>query len=276
MRYVLALKALGYCLVLAGFARVGMRPAKASTQSIMQNANGSVVEEAEEASEVLLPLASGESEQRIPGVVQPVCRGEAQIPLNRCAARWRELTEQLHREVLSEIQGELIGDQRMLQMLAAVEESWIVFRDRHCDRISQEVLGGSLHPMVLNRCLARLNNERIAALHGWEAGWRDLEISERDAQRQLTIAYNALLAEANPPNSPYTLEPALLQLQWKTYREQHCRFEGIYKGFFDLQIGEIRLPNAEIAIAKLAEQDCQSRLAIERISQLEALTTLSR
>ena len=50
------------------------------------------------------------------------------------------------------------------QALLASQKAWIVFRDAECTWAGFEAHGGSMEPMLVNGCLARLTRERIKQL----------------------------------------------------------------------------------------------------------------
>ena len=97
--------------------------------------------------------------------------------------------------------------------------------------------------MLLNRCLARLTNERIAALRTWGAVPEDSSAAETEMQ-------DAYLTMAAPTSGEGPLLE-LGQLHWETYRTFHCQVEGSGQ--------------AE------AETNCLARLAAERTAQLREL-----
>ncbi|MEO0756236.1 MAG: lysozyme inhibitor LprI family protein [Cyanobacteria bacterium J06648_16] len=189
--------------------------------------------------------AAGNTDQPIPGVVQPYCLDRGQISLNRCAANWARLTERLHAAIKAEIDSGLSPDQP--DQLAEIEADWIAFRDAHCSLVAQQVEGGSLYPMVFNQCIARITNERIAALQAWGVvpdDWDGAEMALQTAYAEFETAY----ASPDP-----LLE--LTQTHWETYRVNHCQFEAARQ---DAVLGD--------------EQRCLARLAVERTAQLRWLT----
>jgi uncharacterized protein YecT (DUF1311 family) len=200
--------------------------------------------------------AAGDTDHPIPGVVQPYCPEQTQVFMNRCAARWRQLSESLHGEILHEVINQSLP-QAVVQLIDA-EMAWEGFRDSHCNLFSRQVEGGSLHPFVLDSCMARLTNERVAALQAW--GKTDLSASE--AEQQLQAMYQSLVSAMHPPHLPLGLQPGISQRLWETYRQEHCRFEAMS------QLSEGLTTEAQL------EAGCRARLAVERITQLSNLLDL--
>ncbi|MEO1591282.1 MAG: lysozyme inhibitor LprI family protein [Cyanobacteria bacterium J06632_22] len=188
-------------------------------------------------------LAAGNTAHPIPGIVEPYCKDEGQLSLNRCAANWLSLTTEMHYIVQAEMFLRLPVEQEIQMALAG--DAWVEFKEAHCALVAEEVEGGSLYPMVLNRCLARVTNERIAALRGWGTAPVDRAATETRLQ-------TAYLALADPSNGEGPrLEMA--QVHWETYRTQHCQLEGA------------------LQTEPEAEADCLARLAAERTAQLQEI-----
>ncbi|MBE9070058.1 DUF1311 domain-containing protein [Leptolyngbya cf. ectocarpi LEGE 11479] len=200
------------------------------------------------SAEEMAPNASGDTEQPIPGVVRPHCAGQSQTAMNRCAERWWRLTETLHEESLDDASLDL--PPQVSAQLFQAEIMWEAFRNSHCQLTALQVKGGSLYRFVLNNCLARTTNERIAAIQAWGPVPTDLD----QAETSMTAAYGNLLRERQPDAE----KPELTQLRWQIYRTQHCRYEAM-------------LPTGETTDPELLENQCRARLAVERTIQLEQL-----
>ena len=56
------------------------------------------------------------------------------------------------------------GKTEFFDALIASQRAWIVFRDAECSWQGFEAHGGSLEPMIVNGCSARLTRERIKQL----------------------------------------------------------------------------------------------------------------
>lgn len=48
--------------------------------------------------------------------------------------------------------------------LKKAQRAWIDYRDGHCDAMSREALGGSMQPMLINGCAARMTEARTKEL----------------------------------------------------------------------------------------------------------------
>jgi uncharacterized protein YecT (DUF1311 family) len=60
--------------------------------------------------------------------------------------------------------GSGVGEGGYLKALMASQKAWITYRDAACTWEGFEAHGGSLEPMLVNGCLARLTKERIKDL----------------------------------------------------------------------------------------------------------------
>ncbi|MEM7065177.1 MAG: lysozyme inhibitor LprI family protein [Cyanobacteria bacterium P01_B01_bin.77] len=198
--------------------------------------------------EEMVPNASGDTEQPIPGVVRPRCADQSQTAMNRCAERWWRLTETLHEVSLDDASLDL--SPQVSAQLFQTEIVWEAFRNSHCQLTALQVQGGSLYRFVLNNCLARTTNERIAAIQAWGPVPADLA----QAEQSMAVAHGNLLREMVPDGE----KPEFTQLRWQVYRTQHCRYEAM-------------LQTIETADPELLENQCRARLAVERTVQLEQL-----
>lgn len=225
------------------------------------------------------PTTAGDTRYAIPGVVAPLCYDEAQQPLNRCVGRWLQTTELLHELVYDEIAVPLTEPMR--SRLDAVHQTWMQFRDEHCDLASFQLLGGSAYPMSRGSCRAGLTNERIAALQFWG----EVTTDEATADQQMQDAYSSLdvghrpfysdvkeyLAEGNiyyHRDTAPSLEVA--QQRWLEYREAHCNFEAAYITT-EADVYPIRWTYRELQDLDepTLQSQCRARLTMERIEQLE-------
>lgn len=82
-----------------------------------------------------------------------------QFELNRCAARARDKAD----AELNKLYQQLMraADVTEREKLRAAQLAWIKFRDAHCDYETIGNKGGSIYPMVVGFCLARVTNERV-------------------------------------------------------------------------------------------------------------------
>jgi uncharacterized protein YecT (DUF1311 family) len=91
------------------------------------------------------------------------CPGSgSQHELNRCAARARDKAD----AELNKVYRELMKDAGTTEgaKLRAAQLAWLKFRDAHCDYESVGNKGGSIYPMVVSFCLARVTNDRVKQL----------------------------------------------------------------------------------------------------------------
>jgi uncharacterized protein YecT (DUF1311 family) len=82
--------------------------------------------------------------------------------LNQCAARARDKAD----AELNKVYRELMKDAGTTERakLRAAQLAWIKFRDTQCDYESVGNTGGSIYPMVVSFCLARVTNARVKQL----------------------------------------------------------------------------------------------------------------
>lgn len=91
------------------------------------------------------------------------CPGSnTQFELNQCAARARDRAD----AELNKVYRELMKDAGTTERakLRAAQLAWIKFRDTQCDYESVGNKGGSIYPMVMSFCLARVTNARVKQL----------------------------------------------------------------------------------------------------------------
>lgn len=97
------------------------------------------------------------------------CPGSnTQFELNQCAARARDRAD----AELNKVYGQLMkaaGTTERVKLRAA-QLAWIKFRDTHCDYESVGNKGGSIYPMVVSFCLAKVTDDRVKQL---QEIWRE-------------------------------------------------------------------------------------------------------
>ena len=90
-----------------------------------------------------------------------------QIELNRCFDRvYRRADAELN-AVYRHLAGNLGNDAEgkvYVDLLQAAERAWVAFRDQECEFETAVTRGGSIHPMEVSICLARLTRERSKEL----------------------------------------------------------------------------------------------------------------
>ncbi|WP_224814443.1 lysozyme inhibitor LprI family protein [Hasllibacter sp. MH4015] len=85
-----------------------------------------------------------------------------QIALTECAARdnqfWDRLLNDAYQQVIAR------SDAAREENLRAAQRAWITFRDLTCQMEAADYEGGSIQPMILQACLARLTERRARDL----------------------------------------------------------------------------------------------------------------
>ena len=231
-------------------------------------------------SELVLPWdhpVTGITTTPIPGVVQPYCPNQTQQAMNQCMGRWRSLTDLLYDLSYQDLDSQLSSAQR--DRLETTHTHWDAYRESHCAIVSSQVRGGSLYPTVLNICLARLTNERIATLVQWGASALSLEHTEQaEAQlnrlnQQLYDTYVGLLpADRAEPESDPSNPVVQSQMLWDRYQQAQCIFERSQPDMDPDALWPLQLPeNAETEQAML---QCSLRLVQERVRHLTQLSEM--
>ena len=92
----------------------------------------------------------------------PCPEARNQFELNVCAARARDKAD----AELNKVYRELMKDTGTTERakLRAAQLAWIKFRDAHCDYESVGNKGGSIYPMVVSFCLAKITDTRTKQL----------------------------------------------------------------------------------------------------------------
>ena len=108
------------------------------------------------------PDATAAAEQDEADREDPCPGSGSQAELNRCAARARDKAD----AELNKVYRELIKDTDATERakLRAAQLAWIKFRDAQCDYESVGNTGGSIYPMVMGFCLARVTKDRVKQL----------------------------------------------------------------------------------------------------------------
>ncbi|MBU0726764.1 MAG: DUF1311 domain-containing protein [Alphaproteobacteria bacterium] len=84
-----------------------------------------------------------------------------QADMNACAAAAYETADKELNVFYFQIQQRLAGDTEALIRLRDAQRAWIGFRDAECAFESSGVAGGSVYPMILSSCRARLTDSRV-------------------------------------------------------------------------------------------------------------------
>jgi uncharacterized protein YecT (DUF1311 family) len=146
------------------------------------------------------------------GVAPLHCVEDTQLGLNFCAGYWSRTAEFLQSLVYGDLytalsQPDQVGDR---QRLAATDTAWQRYRQAHCEAVVAPFKGGSIVPMLHHRCVARLNNDRIADLKGMAPVPTSTNLE--------TPELLAFVAELDK-NQDVT------QQLWNRYQSQHCALE---------------------------------------------------
>ncbi|MER8371257.1 lysozyme inhibitor LprI family protein [Mesorhizobium sp. M1406] len=87
---------------------------------------------------------------------------DSQQMMNICAGEdYQEADSRLNKAYQDLISADDADDKRLLQV---AQRAWIAFRDAECAHSTAASAGGSIHPMEVSQCLARLTNDRIEQL----------------------------------------------------------------------------------------------------------------
>jgi uncharacterized protein YecT (DUF1311 family) len=171
------------------------------------------------------------------GVAPLQCAEENQQALNRCALNWAKTADFLRSLIYEELETGL--SRPMQSQLVQVEKAWTMFRDVHCEELSQPFQDGSIYPLLYHSCRARMTNDRIADLQAMG----EISLTPAVATQRLTQRVNSL-----------QLQQTAGQRQWQRYQTLHCQFEA----------------------RQLAEQpeqlkQCRQRLTEARIRELDSM-----
>ena len=120
----------------------------------------------------LQPLSARDCENAMAQAEMTACAGQdferADAELN---ALWRTTIAHAQSNDRSPDAGRTEYDQRSEEtILRAGQRAWIALRDAQCEWEGMSERGGSLEPMIVNQCLARMTRARIAQLRGEDAG----------------------------------------------------------------------------------------------------------
>ncbi|MBD2358098.1 DUF1311 domain-containing protein [Tolypothrix sp. FACHB-123] len=173
-----------------------------------------------------LALSSGSVR---PGIPELNCVDETQIGLNRCAVYWSKTTQLLQSSIYGDWATRLSKQYQQTFMIA--QKYWQEYREAHCTELVAPFQEGSISPMLYHRCLARLNNDRIADLKG-------------------IAVYDS---EDEPQQAPVTSGQDTTQALWERYQTQYCKFESQFFG------------------SQTRSKQCLNRLNLGRLRHLKAM-----
>lgn len=83
---------------------------------------------------------------------------QSQIEMNQCSSKDYEREDARLNKTYRAVMGQL--DAPRQGKLKEVQQSWLKFRDLHCEYAAAQYEGGSIQPLVLSSCLAGLTKQR--------------------------------------------------------------------------------------------------------------------
>lgn len=95
------------------------------------------------------------------------CAGSTQTELNQCAGAELKQTDAAMNAAYGQLMKQIGPKAR--ESLRDAQKAWLPFRDKSCALEALGSEGGSIQPMVLAGCLAKLTTERTEALKGYLA-----------------------------------------------------------------------------------------------------------
>jgi uncharacterized protein YecT (DUF1311 family) len=127
-----------------------------------------------------------------PAYTDPCAANAMTVDFDTCYANLFKLTDQdlnhLYRNTLLAFeadiadaykrsdQGQLRYDAAAIGDLKAAQAAWIKYRDLQCRAAGQQLQGGSIQPIVVNKCMILVTRHRIDEIRAaYEIGGRNLE-----------------------------------------------------------------------------------------------------
>jgi len=127
-----------------------------------------------------------------PEYTDPCAAHAMTVDFDTCYAYQFKLTDQdlnhLYRNVLLAFQSDIAdaykrNDQSQLSYdataianLKTAQAAWVKYRDLHCTAAGQQLQGGSIQPIVVNKCMILVTRHRIDEIRAaYEIGGRNLE-----------------------------------------------------------------------------------------------------
>ncbi|MBD2206988.1 DUF1311 domain-containing protein [Calothrix sp. FACHB-1219] len=164
-----------------------------------------------------------------PGIPELNCVDETQIGLNQCAVYWSKTTQLLQSSIYGDWAKRL--SKQYQPTFAIAQKHWQDYREAHCTELVEPFKESSMAPMLYHRCLARLNNDRIADLTG---------IAVYDSENE-------------PQQAPVTSGQDTTQALWERYQTQYCKFESLFFG------------------SQTRSKQCPNRLNLGRLRDIKAM-----
>jgi uncharacterized protein YecT (DUF1311 family) len=133
-----------------------------------------------------------QSQNATPEYTDPCAANAMQVDFDTCYADQFKLTDQdlnhLYRNTLLAFeadiadaqkhsnQSQLSYDATAIGDLKAAQAEWVKYRDLHCRAAGQQLQGGSIQPIVVNKCMILVTRHRIDDIRAaYEIGGRNLE-----------------------------------------------------------------------------------------------------
>lgn len=164
-----------------------------------------------------------------PGIPELNCVDKTQLGLNQCAVYWSKTTQLLQSSIYGDWAKRLSKQYQPTFTIA--QKYWQEYREAHCTELVEPFQEGSMAPMLYHRCLARLNNDRIADLKG-------------------IAVYDS---EDEPQQAPVTSRQDTTQALWERYQTQYCKFESLFFG------------------SQTRSKQCPNRLNLGRLRHIKAM-----
>ena len=93
----------------------------------------------------------------------PCADAVTQADLNLCSAKEYEAADTELNAAWRELR--TVAKQRgMFDSVLTAQRAWIPFRDAHCRAVAAQYAGGSIVPLIANRCMTELTETRTAQL----------------------------------------------------------------------------------------------------------------
>lgn len=91
-------------------------------------------------------------------------KAQTQADLNACSAENLKRADAELNDLYRQILVRLSGDQPAQAALTKAQRAWLDFRDQECRFVTLRTADGSIHPMMLNECRARVTRNRASDL----------------------------------------------------------------------------------------------------------------
>jgi uncharacterized protein YecT (DUF1311 family) len=109
--------------------------------------------------------------------MKPNCKNQStQLDMNICSAQSARVADRKLTQIYQQIQAKYKKVRPMYkvynpeQLLTDSQQAWMQYRSKNCEFSRSRFEGGSIAPLVHNRCLERITQQRIEELKGYLAG----------------------------------------------------------------------------------------------------------